>query len=69
MEKELSKKYYYNPSDFDFSGRRKSDGMTFRNIIKEFEYDFHETYSTEYALNLYANSKTMALLAKSENAL
>ena len=68
MEKELSKKYYYNPSDFDFSGRRKSDGMTFRNIIKEFEYDFHETYSTEYALNLYANSKTMALLAKSNDA-
>ena len=68
MEKELSKKYYYYPSDFDTLGRRKSDGMTFRGVIKEFEYDFHETYSTEYALNLYANSLTMALLAKSNDA-
>ena len=68
MEKELSKKYYYSPSDFDTLGRRKSDGMTFRDVIKEFEYDFHETYSTEYALNLYASSKTMALLAKSNDA-
>ena len=68
MEKELSKKYYYNPSDFNTLGRRKSDGVTFRNIIKEFEYDFHETYSTEYALNLYACSRTMALLAKSKDA-
>ena len=68
MEKELSKKYYYYPSDFDTLGRRKSDGMTFRDVIKEFEYDFHETYSTEYALNLYANSLTMALLAKSNDA-
>ena len=68
MEKELSKKYYYSPSNFDNLGRRKGDGMTFRDIIKEFEYDFHEIYSTEYALNLYANSKTMALLAKSNDA-
>ena len=68
MEKELSKKYYYSPSNFDNLGRRKGDGMTFRDVIKEFEYDFHETYGTEYALNLYANSKTMALLAKSNDA-
>lgn len=68
MEKELSKRYYYSPSDFDTLGRRKGDGMTFRDVINEFEYDFHETYGTEYALNLYANSKTMALLAKSNDA-
>ena len=37
-------------------------------MVKEFEYDFHDTYSTEYALNLYANSLTMALLAKSKDA-
>ena len=37
-------------------------------MVKEFEYDFHDTYSTEYALNLYANSLTMALLAKSNDA-
>ena len=68
MEKELYKTYYFNPADYDNRGRRKSDGMTFRDLIKEFEYDFHETYSTEYALNFYANSQTMALLAKSKDA-
>ena len=68
MEKELYKTYYFDPADFDNRGRRKSDGKTFRDVIKEFEYDFHDTYSTEYALNLYANSLTMALLAKSKDA-
>ena len=68
MEKELYKTYYFNPADYDNRGRRKSDGKTFRDVIKEFEYDFHDRYSTEYALNLYANSLTMALLAKSNDA-
>ena len=68
MEKELYKTYYFEPADYDNRGRRKSDGKTFRDVVKEFEYDFHDTYSTEYALNLYANSLTMALLAKSNDA-
>lgn len=68
MEKELYKTYYFNPADFDKMGRRKSDGKSFRDVVKEFEYDFHDTYSTEYALNLYANSMTMAILAKSNDA-
>ena len=68
MEKELYKTYYFDPADYDNRGRRKSDGKTFRDVVKEFEYDFHDTYSTEYALNLYANSLTMALLAKSKDA-
>lgn len=68
MEKELYKIYHFNPADYDNNGRRKSDGKTFRDVVKEFEYDFHDTYSAEYALNLYANSMTMALLAKSNNA-
>ena len=68
MEKELCKTFYFNPADYDNRGRRKSDGKTFRDVVKEFEYDFHDTYSTEYALNLYANSRTMALLAKSKDA-
>lgn len=42
--------------------------MTFRDVIKEYERDFHECHPSEYALNLYANSITMALLAKSNNA-
>lgn len=68
MEKELYKTYYFDSADYDNNGRRKSDGKTFRDVVKEFEYDFHDTYSTEYALNLYANSRTMALLAKSNDA-
>ena len=68
IEKELYKTYYFYPADYDDRGRRKSDGKTFRDVVKEFEYDFHDTYSTEYALNLYANSLTMALLAKSKDA-
>ena len=68
MEKELYKTYYFDSADYDKRGRRKSDGKSFRDVIKEFEYDFHDTYSTEYALNLYANSRTMALLAKSNDA-
>ena len=68
MEKELCKIFYFNPVDYDNRGRRKSDGMSFRDVVKEFEYDFHDTYSTEYALNLYASSRTMALLAKSKDA-
>ncbi len=68
IEKELSKIFYFNPTDYDKRGRRNRDGLTFRQVIKEFEIDFHETYSAEYALNLYANSHTMALLAKSNDA-
>lgn len=68
MEKELYKIYHFNPADYDSSGRRKSDGKSFRDVVKEFEFDFHDTYSAEFALNLYANSMTMALLAKSNNA-
>lgn len=68
MEKELYKTYYFDSADYDKRGRRKSDGKSFRDVIKELEYDFHDTYSTEYALNLYANSRTMALLAKSNDA-
>jgi hypothetical protein len=68
MEKELSKTYYFDAADYDNRGRRKSDGLTFRDVIKGFEFDFHDSYSTEYALNLYGNSNTMALLAKSNDA-
>ena len=68
MEKEIYENYYYTPEDYDNQGRRLSDGMTLRDVIKGFERDFHEIHSTEYALNLYANSQTMALLAKSCDA-
>ena len=68
MEKEIIETYYYKPSDFNQDGRRYLDGKTFRDYIKECEIDFHNRHSTEYAYNLYANSQTMALLARSNNA-
>ena len=37
MEKEIIETYYYNPSDFNQDGSRKSDGKTFRDYIKECE--------------------------------
>lgn len=68
MEKEIIETYYYNPEDFNENGRRKSDGVTFRNLIKDYERDFHNRHTTEYALNLYGNSQTMRLLEKSCDA-
>lgn len=68
MEKEISETYQFCPEDFSMDGRRKSDGITFREIVKGFEQDFHARHSTEYALNLYANARTMRLLEKSCDA-
>lgn len=68
MEKEISETYSFRPLDFDEKGRRIVDGLSFRDVVKEYERDFHYRHSTEYALNLYANSKAMALLAKSNDA-
>ena len=68
MEKEIIETYYFNPTDFDERGRRYEDGVSFRDVVKEYERVFHKCHSTEYALNLYANSCTMALLAKSNGA-
>ena len=68
IEREICETYNYTPSDFDENGRRKRDGMTFRNLIKDFERNFHNRHSTEYALNLYGNSQTMNLLARSCDA-
>ena len=67
-EKEITETYYFVPSDFNERGRRISDSVTFRDVVKDFERDFHERHSTEYALNLYANSLTMDLLARSNDA-
>lgn len=68
IEKEISEIYYFSPANYSEKGRRKTDGITFRDVIKEFERDFHESHSTEYAMNLYANSQTMNLLARSSDA-
>ena len=68
IEKEISETYFFNSADFDGNGRKLDDGMTFRDLVENFEHDFHDKHSTEYALNLYANSNTMSLLAKSCDA-
>ena len=68
MEKEISETYSFRPLDFDEKGRRIVDGLSFRDVVKEYERDFHYRHSTEYALNLYANSQTMDLLARSNDA-
>ena len=68
LEKEISETYYYNPNDYDEKGRRKSDGVTFRDVLKEYERDFHDIHTADYALNLYGNSYTMRLLSKSCDA-
>ena len=47
IEKEISETYYFNPDDFNEKGRRESDGLSFRDLIKDFEYDFHRRHSTE----------------------
>lgn len=61
MAEEISKTYYFDSADYDNRDRRKTDGKTFRDVVKEFEFDFHDTYTTEYAQNLYSNSQTMDL--------
>ena len=68
MEKEIIETYRFNPADFNKKGRRISDGVTFREVVKTFERDFHERHSAEYALNFYANGRTMHLLERSNDA-
>ena len=68
MENEIIETYHFNPSDFNYDGRRLSDGKSFRDVIKDFERDFHVRHTSEYALNLYANTRSMMLLARSCDA-
>lgn len=68
MEQEIAETYTFNPKDYH-DGLRETDGKSFRDVIKEFKYDFHNRHSSEYALNLYANSATMYLLERSCKAI
>ena len=68
VEKEICETYSFDPADFNEKGRRRSDGLSFRELIKDFEMDFHHRHSAEYALNLYCNSKTMQLLERACDA-
>lgn len=40
MENECYKNYSFIPAEYDSRGRRMCDGKTFRDVVKEFEYDF-----------------------------
>lgn len=68
MTKELSETFHFIPSDYDFGGINRKNGQTFRSFIAECEHSFHDLHSTEYAWMLYANSRTMYLLARSKGA-
>lgn len=68
MEKEICETYPFNPEDFNEHGRRKSDNLSFRELVMQFEIDFHRLHSTEYAMNLYCNSRTMRLLERACDA-
>ena len=63
MKQEITETYTFNPQDYH-NGLRKTDGKSFRDVVKEFEYDFHNRHSCEYADFLYANASTMHLLEK-----
>lgn len=40
-EKEITETYYFMPTDFNDKGRRFSDGVSFRDVVKDYERDFH----------------------------
>ena len=44
MEFELSETYRFDPSEYDATGRRIKDEVRFRDVIKEFEIDFHRLH-------------------------
>ena len=46
MEKEISETYSFRSVDFDEKGRRIVDGQSFRDVVKEYERDFHSRHST-----------------------
>ncbi len=60
MEIEIFESYHFRPGEF--VDGKKADGTTFRDVVKEFERDFHRLHSGDYAEKLYANSATMHLL-------
>jgi len=65
---EIKETYYFSRQDFDIDGKRISDGIPFREVLKEFEYDFHARHPNYYALYLFANRPTMLILSRSCNA-
>lgn len=65
---EIKETYRFFPRDYDRAGRRKFDGVPFREVLKEFEYDFHVRHPDCYAQFMLANIGVMSILARSCNA-
>lgn len=42
---EIKETYYFSPCDFDRNGKKLSNGTPFKEILKEFEHDFHSRHS------------------------
>ena len=64
----ITETYYFIHQEFDTNGKRESDNISFRNLLKEFEIDFHTRHPNRYGQFMFANSRTMMLLSKSCNA-
>ena len=48
--KEIIETYKIYLQDYDDNGHRQSDGVSLRDVLFEFERDFHQRHSTCYAL-------------------
>jgi hypothetical protein len=57
--------YTFKGDYFDKKGRRENDGISFRDIVKGFEEEFHKKYAPYYANCFVANLKTMMYLERS----
>ncbi|GHV66033.1 hypothetical protein FACS1894199_08480 [Bacteroidia bacterium] len=64
---EIKETYYFVPEDFDTKGRNR-EGKKFRDIVKDFEHDFHRCHPLHYATFLFANNVSMRILQHSCDA-
>jgi hypothetical protein len=64
----ITETYRFLSEDFDITGRNCNNGNTFRNLVKDFERDFHKCHPSHYATFLFANHQTMLLLQHSCDA-
>ena len=60
---EIIETYHVNLQEFNFNGVGK-DGRSMREVVGEYERDFHSLHKEYYALFMYANSNTMRVLAQ-----
>lgn len=65
---EIIETYHLNLQDFNSNGIRYDDGRSMRDVLGDFERDYHSLHREYYALFMYANSSTMRCLAKACSA-